>query len=329
MENGYRYIDLHCDTLNYAWKTKNRDFYQLEGSMTDVVRNKKADCVLQLYAIFMPCEEDIRSYSVPYPGDEAYIARLCEIFRTTLDEHPGVIAQACSMQDVEKNAAREKISGMLTLEDGRAIQGSFENIRRFYDLGIRAVNLTWNHANCLGFPNSTDPDIMSRGLTDFGKEAVVYMEELGMLTDVSHLSDGGFWDVVHLLKKPFVATHSNCRALNPHPRSMTDDMIRALADRGGIMGVNFYPHFLSQSIGRTDSRIGDIARQLRHRINVGGLACAAIGTDFDGIDGDLEVGASDEMPAFFEALKTYGFTNSELEAICYKNADRFFRETLG
>ena len=137
---------------------------------------------------------------------------------------------------------------------------------------------------------------MAAGLTDFGKEAVERMEQLGMLVDVSHLSDGGFWDVSRLCKGPFVASHSNCRALNPHPRSLTDEMLRTLAEHGGVAGLNFAPEFLNGDITCQDSRVEDMVTQLRHRINVGGEDCAALGSDLDGIGGRLEIDSSAAMP---------------------------------
>ena len=109
---------------------------------------------------------------------------------------------------------------------------------------------------------------------------------------------------------------------------MTDEMIRALADRGGVMGLNFYPGFLAQDPEQQHSTVDFLAEQLRHRIDVGGLECAAIGTDFDGISGELEIASADRMPDFFEALERRGFTSRELDYICWHNVERVFREVL-
>ena len=323
------YADLHCDTLYAAWRKGVEDIFQMDGAMADVSKNARGGCRLQLYAIFMPPTEEKQEFSHPYPGDDAYIEALHHIFLRTAQKHSDVFASAGNMRDVERNAAEGKVSGMLSMEEGRAVRGSFDRIRTFYEMGIRVMGLTWNHANCFGYPNSADAKEMQKGLTAFGKEAISCMEEIGMLIDVSHLSDGGFWDVVKLSKRPFIASHSNCRALNPHPRSMTDEMIRALADRGGLIGLNFYPHFLTQDPEERKSTIDDLARQLRHRIQVGGLGCAAIGTDFDGISGELEIGSADRMPDFFDALAQRGFTSHELEQICWRNVERVFRDVIG
>lgn len=320
------YADLHCDMLYVAWRRGLRDIFRAEDAMADVDKIVRGGCRLQLYAIFMPEEEEIRESERPWRGDDAYIQELRDVFLRTVQEHADVFAAAGNLEDVERNAAEGKASGMLSMEDGRAVQGSFDKLRAFHDMGIRVMGLTWNHANCFGFPNSTDREEMSRGLTPFGKEAISCMEEMGMLVDVSHLSDGGFRDVAEISRRPFIASHSNCRALNPHPRSMTDEMIRALADSGGVMGLNFCRMFLTQDLDQRRSAVDDLARQLRHRINVGGLTCAAIGTDFDGIGGELEIASAEQMPIFFEELLKRGFTPRELEQICWGNAERVLRE---
>lgn len=139
---------------------------------------------------------------------------------------------------------------MLTVEDGRMVNGSFDRLEQLAKTGVRAIALTWNFENCFGAPNSRDPKIMSKGLSAFGKEAIEAMNELGILVDVSHLSDGGFYDVAKISKKPFVATHSDCRALAAHPRNLTDDMIRLLAQKGGVSGINFAPAFLDDTQGK-------------------------------------------------------------------------------
>ena len=323
------YADFHSDTLYAAWHKGAEDIFQLEGAMADVSKIRQGGCRLQLYAVFMPPPGETQDPACRYPGDDAYIEMLYSIFMRTVRKHSDVFAAAGSMRDIGQNAAAGKVSGMLSMEDGRAVEGSFDKIRSFFDMGIRVMGLTWNHANCFGYPNSTDKEEMQKGLTDFGKEAISVMEEIGMMIDVSHLSDGGFRDVVRLSRQPFIASHSNCRTLNPHPRSMTDEMIRALADRGGVMGLNFCPGFLTRDLEQRQSAVEDLARQLRYRINTGGLECAAIGTDFDGISGELEIASADCMPGFFAALEQHGFTSRELEYVCWRNAERVFRDVFG
>ena len=128
--------------------------------------------------------------------------------------------------DIRQNDKDGKISAILTLEDARAINHSLENIERFYKQGFKIIGLLWNQENCLGFPNNTDPKINQKGLKPFGIEAIQYMEELGMLVDVSHLNDGGIADVLTYAKKPVLATHSNARSIANHPRNLIDEHIK-------------------------------------------------------------------------------------------------------
>ncbi len=323
------YADLHCDALYLAWCKGVEEIWQMDDAMADVSKIIRGGCRLQLYAIFVPDMELVEPVQRPYPGDDDYIREVHEIFTRTIEHHGNVFAAAGSLKDVERNAAEGKVSGMLSMENGRPVEGRFERLRALYDMGIRMMGLTWNKANCFGYPNSTDREEMQRGLTPFGKEAISCMEEMGMLIDVSHLSDGGFWDVARISRRPFIASHSNCRALNPHPRSLTDEMIRTLADCGGVMGLNFCRIFLTQNLEERRSTVDALARQLRHRIQVGGLECAALGTDFDGIGGELEVPSADRIPEFLDALKKRGFTSRELDQICWRNVERVFRDTIG
>lgn len=308
------YIDLHCDTLSLAFRKSRPDILDFPDAMLDGKRLKQAGCMAQFFAIFMPQPEDEGRF--PPISDDDYISALVEIFQNSLRDAL-VVGELTDLQ---------KISGFLTLEDGRAVDGSLEKLERFYDMGIRLITLTWNYPNCLGFPNSFDRTAMEQGLTPFGRDAVVRMQELGMLVDVSHLSDGGFWDVAELCKQPFVASHSNCRSLSPHPRNLTDEMIRALADRGGIMGVNFCPAFLTHDITSKESRVEDLVRHLRHMINVGGEDCPAIGSDLDGIDGNIQLGSAEKIPLLFEALEASGFTSAQIEKIAWKNSLRVLEE---
>ncbi len=319
----FPYIDFHCDTLMEAWLQKKRDILNLPTAMADGKRLRQGGCIAQFFAIFSPTYDTDLLHVADFVDD--YFRETYEIFQNSLGD---ILAPACSPDDLQRNRNAGRISGFLAVEDGGFIHGSMERLEQLYSMGVRLITLTWNYANCFGSPNSNDPQTMAQGLTPFGKDAVRRMNELGMLVDVSHLSDGGFWDVLDVSRKPFLASHSNCRALNPHPRSMTDDMIRALADRGGVMGLNFSPQFLTADCSNRNSRMEDLVRHVRHMIQVGGEDCAVIGTDFDGIDGCIELDRAEKMPRLFEALSQAGFTPRQIEKIAWKNGLRIL-EVLG
>lgn len=319
------YIDFHCDTLSLAALTVKSDLSRLEGAMADLERLRKGGCMAQFFAIFMPPLDYSKEKNVTLPDDETYISVLREILMETIRLHPEELAFAGNAGELEANRRAGKISALLTLEDGRAVMGRMENLERFYRMGVRLISLTWNHANCFGSPNSRDPAVMRQGLTPFGRDAVVRMGELGMLVDVSHLSDGGFREVAELAKKPFVASHSNCRALADHPRNLTDEMIRAVADSGGAVGLNFCSAFLAEPPESTAARL---AAHARHMADCGGIGCVALGTDFDGIPNDIEIDGPEKMGLLFDALTREGFSEDDIDRIAYGNALRVIRDAL-
>ena len=165
---------------------------------------------------------------------------------------------------------------------------------------------------------------MQRGLTPLGKEAVEYLNFKGGLIDVSHLSDGGFWDVKQISKKPFVATHSNARSITDHPRNLTDEMIRALAESGGVSGLNFCLSFLGED--RERNHLEDHLRHLNHLKKVGGEDVVAIGSDFDGVGGKLVIDEPGKMALLFEALEKDGWSQRQIEKLAYGNILRVLRE---
>ena len=325
-----KYIDMHCDTVMMAafMDPENKSLYSLPKAMVDLERMKKGDRMAQCFAVFLPPEGSFKMMGIPEIPDETYIAMAREIILSNAERYKDIVRMAYNGYDIEKNTKDGLMSIVLTMEDGRAVQGKLENIKRFYDQGFRACSLTWNSANCFGAPNSADPEAMMKGLTDFGKEGVAYMQELGMVVDVSHLSEGGFWDVADICKKPFVATHSNAKACSPHQRNLTDEQIKALANAGGVTGLNFCPQFLDPDITATVETKELIAKHARHIVNVGGIDVCGIGSDFDGIQGQLEIGSSADMPLLVDAFKKEGFNEDEIEKIFYKNVLRVFKEAM-
>lgn len=321
----YPYLDLHCDTL-LKTLPGGRDLFRLPGSMLDVERLGQAGALAQFFAVYLPPADD--PLRAGFPDEDTYFEALRAALMRTVEAHPERMAFAASYADLVRNRAEGKLSALLTIEDGRIVDGSLEKLRHYYGRGVRLITLTWNFANCFGWPGAGDPADRPRGLTAFGAEAVEAMNGLGMLIDVSHLSDGGFYDVARLSKKPFVASHSNCRAISPHPRNLTDDMLRLLAERGGVAGLNFCGKFLNADITCETSTAAMLAAHAAHMVRVGGEDCAAIGTDFDGIHGPLEIGGPEEMYLLFGALAKQGFTERQIEKLASGNALRVLRDVL-
>jgi len=316
-----QFIDFHCDTLMRAFAQERSSVDMFPEAMVDGQRLAQGGALAQWFAIFLPPEGEMPLGA----SDEVYIDGCLEIFRQTMSESAD-LAPAHSAAEVLTNRKMGGVSGLISFEDGRAVT-SIERLEHYYGQGVRMIGLTWNGANCLAYPNSADPAKMALGLTAHGRDVVRRMNELGMLVDVSHLSDGGFYEVAQIARKPFIASHSNCRSLADHPRNLTDEMIKILADQGGIMGLNLCIPFLD--LGASRSTLERMSAHVRHMINVGGIDCVALGADLDGIGGDLEISTCAQMPLLFERLSKDGLSDDALEKIGWRNALRVMSAALG
>lgn len=318
------FIDFHVDTLSCLYKEKNEGnaeatLWKNKGHI-DLERQLKSGYAAQFFACFIYL--DSKPVLASHFDD---VIAMTELFKEGIAPYADKVAYAGSYSEYMANKAAGKFSGFLTLEEGGVIEGKLERLDTLYEKGIRAITLTWNFANCLAFPNF-QYKYKDDGLTPFGFEALEKMDELGIIADVSHLSDGGFYDIYKHSKRPFMATHSNARAVQDHSRNLTDDMIKKLAEKGGITGLNFCGGFLTPD---EKSTVESMLRHIRHIIDVGGLEVMGLGTDFDGIGGDLELKGAQDMPKLVEAMDHANFTTNEIEAVCYKNAENFFKRYWG
>ena len=310
-------IDFHCDTIMKLMDKSEEAALKQNNFSVDINKLKKAKSLAQFFALFV--ELDV----VEDPLE--YCLLMVDKFYEEMEKNSEEIVLATNYKEFMENMNNGIISAFLTIEEGAVLKGQIEQLRNFYRLGVRLITLTWNFPNELGFPNK-DEEHRHKGLTSFGLEVVKEMNNLGMLIDVSHLSDGGFYDVAKYSEKPFVASHSNARAISNHPRNLTDDMIRILAQKGGIMGINFEKHFLGHN---ELSRVEDMVAHITHIRNVGGIDCISIGTDFDGIDSiGLEIKNIGEIDILSRALSKNNFSEEDIEKIFYKNALRVIKEVL-
>lgn len=327
-----KFIDMHCDSLCEAVAHRTATLRSCPDGMVDIIRMKKGGQSAQFFAMYLMSENNSdgaewMGWAAMPPVDD-FIRMLHKVFIDTMAENAALIAAAYNYQDYISNERSGKMSAFLTIEDGFAAFGNIDRLSTFYDMGVRLISLTWNEPNCFGYPNSTCPETMKKGLTDFGKEAVSFMNEKGIVIDVSHLSDGGFYDVASLSKKPFVASHSNCRALSPHTRNLTDDMIRILGDLGGMAGINYGPEFLNHDLTCSESSINLICEHILHMIQIGGEDCVGLGSDFDGIAGKLEISDCAHVQPLFEHLHKKGLTWTQIEKIAYGNVLRIIKESM-
>ncbi|MCY6371418.1 dipeptidase [Clostridium ganghwense] len=305
-------IDFHCDTISKIYKD-NSELFQNNYSV-DINKLKSGNSIAQFFALFIELNK------VKNPLE--YTLKMLDRFYIELEKNKDYIALARNYDELIKNKAQNKISAFLTIEEGAALKGNISNLRNFHRLGVKLLTLTWNFPNEIGYPNCIKKD-MNKGLTPFGIEAIQEMNKLKMIIDVSHLSDGGFYDVLKYSKSPFVASHSNARAITNNPRNLTDDMIKSLSEKGGLIGLNFFGQFLG---GNKFSKIDDMITHIKHIKNIGGIDVISMGSDFDGINSKLEIEHIGEMDKLFTSLKKNNFSESEIEKIFYKNALRFLKE---
>lgn len=344
-------IDMHCDTISRLRTERkenvlpdhktNKPELRSSSFQIDLEKMKKGSYLLQNFALFVNLSEE----------EDPYWAALemVHLFFEEMEHNQDIIRPVTSYKEIEENKKSGLMSALLTLEEGEICKGSLEHLKHFYDLGIRMMTLTWNFENQLGFPNrypkrrtnsGIETDSSSRypfygssnptGLTKTGLEFLEEMEHLGIIIDVSHLSDGGFYDVYNHTHLPFVASHSNARSLCKHCRNLTDDMIQKIGQRGGVIGLNFYGNFLDFHEDGTpgQSTAACIARHARYITNLGGMDCLGLGSDFDGFAGETELSDCSMLYLLEEALRKQGFSSGEIDKIFYRNVLRLYQELL-
>ncbi len=311
-------IDLHCDTVLNCLRDSAYFLLDNPGHI-NLQKMKKGGALAQFFAIFISRRE-METMS-PYE----IFSKAHDVYDQQLKANTDLILPATCVEDVLENKAQGKISAILAIEDGVAAEGKMERLVEFFNKGVRLVTLTWNFENEIGFPCNSEAEAHKLGLKPFGFEVVEKMNELGMLIDVSHLSEGGFYDVARHSKKPFVASHSCARALCDHRRNLTDDQLRVLGEKGGVVGVNFYSTFLKD--GSESTFIDDIVAHTVYMAGKAGVESIGFGSDFDGIDCELDMKDYEGYPLLLDALHKH-FTASEMDKICNGNVMRLMAETL-
>ena len=317
-------FDLHCDTLLSLYLDRSKNLSTLDGHI-NLSKLKSCGNGVQSFAIFLATNKSAAEHGISEAPYELFNS-MYGIFEKEIKENSDKITQVRCYEDIRKNLSENRLSALLTLEDCVLFYGDIGRVNEVYDKGVRIAALTWNYENSVGFPNSFDAAEHKKGLKPFGFDVVERMNELGMIVDVSHLSEGGFYDVAKASKKPFIASHSCVRALCDHSRDLTDEQLHIIGDSGGVCGVNFYSRFLVKDSGFT--ACDDIVRHMDYIRNKAGIEAVALGSDFDGIDCELEFKDYAGLPMLIDAMHSR-FTDGEIELICGKNALRVFRDVVG
>ena len=307
-------IDLHCDTIMQLLDHPDSgDLYRNTWKI-DIEKLQKAHSKVQDFALFV----NLGKTNDPY-GRYEEMRNLCTTQIHLYGEH---IQHVLSYQDVESVYESGKIGALVSIEEGGVLGGDLDKLKQAYKDGVRLITLTWNYPNGLGEPHCGE---QHKKLTPKGIEFVEAMQDLGIIVDCSHLNDAGTEQLGDILDAPFVASHSNVRKVTAHTRNLPDNLIKLIANKGGVIGLNFAQSFLGTS---PVSRIEDIVKHGLYLINKGGEDVVALGTDFDGIKPNTEIKDASEMYRLYDAFNEAGLSVEQCEKLFWKNADRLLKEIL-
>lgn len=300
LHHGAIVVDTHCDTILSVARGDRRLGERSSLGHLDFPRLREGGVGAQFFAVYIEPEYK------PDRGLPRALEMLDLLIRET-EAAPQQAEIALSVKDIRRIAGAGKVAVVLAIEGGEAIGHSLANLRMLYRIGVRAIGLVWNQRNLIA--DGVGERRTGGGLTNFGVAVVQEMERLGMVVDVSHLADPGFWHVAETCAGPFMASHSNARAVCDHPRNLTDEQIRALAKAGGTMGLNFAPAFVSPE----RATLAKLIDHLDHIVGLVGPDHVGLGSDFDGI-GSTPEGLEDatRFPRITEELVRRGYSDQDI-----------------
>ena len=311
--------DCHCDTLTELYN-KNASLYENEQHF-DIKRQIALGGGLQFCAIYVPTEV------FRYQGGLRYTLCLLDKYNQEikkLHENGIDVLQVRTAEDAG-NVLKHKAATLLAIEEGGAIDGSLEALRCLYELGVRAMTLTWSNRNDIA--DGINEEATGSGLTLFGKQVVAEMNRLGMLVDVSHISTAGFWSVIETSTKPIIATHSNAKSLCPHPRNLNDEQIKALAQNGGLAGITFAGQFLEEDW--RNACIESVYKHIDYMLNlIGNDDHIGFGSDFDGISHPpYNIQGVQDYKPLIEYLSKY-YSDETINKITHQNVISLLQKVL-
>lgn len=311
--------DCHCDTLTELYN-KNASLYENEQHF-DIKRQIALGGGLQFCAIYVPTEV------FRYQGGLRYTLCLLDKYNQEikkLHENGTDVLQVRTAEDAG-NVLKHKAATLLAIEEGGAIDGSLEALRCLYELGVRAMTLTWSNRNDIA--DGINEEATGSGLTLFGKQVVAEMNRLGMLVDVSHISTAGFWSVIETSTKPVIATHSNAKSLCSHPRNLNDEQIKALAQNGGLAGITFAGQFLEEDW--RNACIESVYKHIDYMLNlIGNDDHIGFGSDFDGISHPpYNIQGVQDYKPLIEYLSKY-YSDETINKITHQNVINLLQKVL-
>ncbi|RKJ58271.1 hypothetical protein D7Y09_02080 [bacterium 1XD42-1] len=300
------FFDLHCDTLT---ETNEKGRGLLNDGFQLSIDRLPDDRWCQCFAIYIP--DNLRG-----PAATAYFERTVRFYQAQLRLHVSRMQTVRTSNEIETALDAGRVACMLTVENGSVLAGDIKNVRKLAQAGVKILTLTWNGANEIAGGQEN-----GEGLSFFGRMATSVLEQNGVILDVSHLSDRAFDDLAQHAKRPFIATHSNSRAVFGHKRNLTDRQFEHIVSIGGLVGINFYPQFIN---GGKDCTFEEIADHIQHFLSLGGENTIALGSDFDGAAMPSWLAGVQDIPAFYNRMVSE-FGQEQTDKIFGGNALAFFR----
>lgn len=308
-------IDLHCDTLTGMQHSADGNADTLNDTRQMLSLSTIPDKVqwAQFFAVFIP--DEVR-------GSNAidFFERHRRNFDRQMAQFHDHIAPCRSGSDMLRAFSNGKTAAFLTVENGSVFAGDLNRVALLADAGVRAVTLTWNGENEIASGHATE-----NGFSPFGRLLVPEMERHNILIDVSHLNDRSFFELLELSAKPFLATHSNARAVTPHKRNLTDEMIAKMVRRQCLIGLNYSVYFLYTV---PCSGMDALYRHIMHFFEQGAAKNLALGSDFDGTEIPDDLNSPAKIPAFYEYLLCRNISEDVIQGIFSTNAIEFFSKNL-
>ncbi len=318
LHNQAPLIDLHADTFSFK-KDTSKFVDGWPKRHLDLPRMLEIGIWAEAFSLFV--------YPKWAAGEKAGWLSLAEHeldnIHTAIENSGGKMALAVDANEVLSNLDGGAVSAIIEIEGLHALGGDIAKIEKFFERGVRIFTLTWNNSNNWA-TSCMDDDAETRGLTLAGRDAVAEINRLGGLVDFSHSGERTFWDSIDIIERPPICTHSCCRAIKDSSRNLTDDQIAAIIERGGVIGINFFPGFLSKN-KYSKVTAADIADHIEHILELGGEKNVGLGSDFDGIS-HLPVGIDDctGIITITEELLARGHDDGTIMGILGRNFLRVF-----
>ncbi len=311
-------FDGHCDTVLDIFNKKRSLGEKSDYSHLDIPRMKKGGVNVQFFAAFI---EEIYKPNASLKRT----LQLIDCIYQQIEKNKEEISIATDYEQIKNTIEADKIAAILSIEGGEALEGDLGVLRMLYKLGVRLLTLTWNQRNQIA--DGVGESQTGSGLTEFGFKVIDEMNKLGMLIDVSHLSETCFWEVIKRSKSPIVASHSNCYNLCPHLRNLKDEQIKSIAEKGGIIGITFVPDFLTNE--KRETTIKDVTEHIDYLVKRVGVDYVGLGSDFDGTKVlPLGLEGVDKVPNITEELLNRGYKVEEIEKILGENWLRVFKKVV-